>query len=444
MKPETSYDIVIHNGPVLTLNRAFDILDPGWVCVADGAIVGIGETKGDDELLPQAVHVIDARGGIIMPGLVNTHTHAAMSLFRGLADDLPLSTWWKDHIFKAEARWLNPESVYAGTRLSCAEMLLSGTTTCCDGYFFEDAAARAMKDAGIRAIAAQGIVDFPAPGVPDPRENVSEAARFIEAWGGKTSLITPGLFCHSPYTCSAETLKKARQVADEANCLFQIHVAETKDEVEETRERYEATPVQYLDRLGILNPATLLVHAIWVDEQDTASMAERGVAVSVTTESEMKLASGVAPIPEFLEKGLAVGIGTDGCASNNNLDMFQEMDTCAKLHKVARLDPTVLKARQVLSMATTGGAQALGMQDRIGSLEVGKRADIIVVDTCKPHMTPLYDPVSHLVYSAGGNDVNHVMVDGRLIVHDGILKSLDLEEAGQSVQRLARNIAPST
>jgi 5-methylthioadenosine/S-adenosylhomocysteine deaminase len=364
-----------------------------------------------------------------------------MSLFRGLADDLPLTEWLNDHIFKAETQWLNPESVYAGTLLSCGEMLLSGTTTFCDGYFFEDAVARATMESGMRAVLAQGIIDFPAPGVPDPQENVAKAEQFIETWQGKNRLITPGLFCHSPYTCSEETLKKARKVADEKDVLFQIHVAETKGELQEVEERQGATPVQYLDRIGVLNERTLIVHAIWVNESDIACMAGNGVGISVATQSQMKLASGVAPIPEFIKEGLSVGIGTDGCASNNNLDMFQELDTTAKLHKVKRLDPTVMDARQVLILATRTGAEAIGLGKEIGSLEVGKKADLIIVDTCKPHLTPLYDPVSHLVYAASGSDVRDVIVDGRVAVNNRTLLTFNLEPIVESIRSLARQIA---
>jgi 5-methylthioadenosine/S-adenosylhomocysteine deaminase len=442
MKKDTPYDIVVHNGTVLTINADFDVLDRGLVCIADGSLKRIEEAAAN-EPLPQARHVIDARGGIIMPGLVNTHTHAAMSLFRGLADDLPLTTWLNDHIFKAEARWLNPENVYAGALLSCAEMLLSGTTTCCDGYFFEGAVAEALQEAGMRAILAQGIIDFPAPGVPDPQKNVAEAVRFIKTWHGKTSLITPGLFCHSPYTCSEGTLKEARKVADEAGALLQIHVAETQNELQEIEQTHGMSPVQYLDRIGVLNAQTLLVHAIWVNEADIACMGNRGVGVSVTTESEMKLASGVAPIPEFLKKGIAVGFGTDGPASNNNLDMFQEMDTSAKLHKVKRLDPTVLDAKEVLTLATRNGAEAIGLGKQIGSLEKDKKADLIIIDTHKPHLTPLYDPVSHLVYAASGSDVRDVIIDGQWVVRDRALLTFDLETVVKSVQELAPQIASS-
>ncbi len=440
MQKDIVYDLVVHNGTVLTINAGFDILDRGLVCIADGTLKRV-EKGTDNDPLPSARRVIDARDGIIMPGLVNTHTHAAMSLFRGLADDLPLTSWLNDYIFKAEARWLNPESVYNGTLLSCAEMLLSGTTTFCDGYFFEDAVAEAVQEAGMRAILAQGIIDFPAPGVPDPKKNVAEAARFIEGWSGKSPLITPGLFCHSPYTCSQETLKEARKVADRAGSLFQIHVAETQKELQEIEQRHGVSPIQYLDRIGVLNEKTLLVHAIWVNESDIACMARRRVGVSVATESEMKLASGVAPIPEFLRNGITVGLGTDSSASNNNLDMFQEMDTSAKLHKVKRLDPTVTDARQVLTLATRTGAEAIGLGEQIGSLEVGKKADLIIIDTHKPHLTPLYDHVSHMVYAASGSDVSDVIIDGRLVVQDKALLTLNLETIAKSVTDLARKIA---
>jgi 5-methylthioadenosine/S-adenosylhomocysteine deaminase len=440
MPEDETYDIVVYHGALLTANRTFDVFEKGLVCIKDGRLERV-EAEGSGQVLPSARKIIDARGGIIMPGLVNTHTHAPMSLFRGLADDLPLMTWLNDHIFEAEGRWLNPETVYQATCLSCAEMLLSGTTTFCDGYFFEDSVAEAVKASGMRAILGQGIVDFPAPGVPQPAKNIAEAVRFIGKWQGRTPLIDPGLFCHSPYTCSEETLSKARRVADETDTLFQIHVAETQTEVREIQEKHGLSPVQYLEKIGILDPRTLVVHAIWVDDADIASMARRNVGVSVTTESEMKLASGVPPVPAFLRKGLAVGIGTDGCASNNNLDMFREMDFLAKLHKVKNLDPTVLPAEQVLLLSTRSGAEAIGLGDRTGSLEVGKRADLITVQTHRPHLTPLYNPASHLVYAASGGDVQDVIIDGQLVVRDRTILTIKVEEVMAAIEGLARKIA---
>ncbi|MBW2109504.1 MAG: amidohydrolase, partial [Deltaproteobacteria bacterium] len=382
-------------------------------------------------------------GGIILPGLVNTHTHAPMSLFRGLADDLPLMAWLNEHIFAAERQWVTPETVFLAALLSCAEMLLSGTTTCCDGYFFEDQVTRAMERAGMRCVVGQGVIDFPAPGVPDPQKNVAEAQRFIETWQQKSPLITPGVFCHAPYTCSKETLKAARRLADETGCLLQIHVAETRAEAEQIQQAHGCSPVQFLDALGILNQRTLAVHVIWVDEADVKTLAQRDVAISVTTESEMKLASGIAPVPDFVKEALRVGLGTDGCASNNNLDLFQEMDLCAKLHKVHRRDPTVLNARQVLRLATQGGADAIGLGSEIGSIEEGKQADLIIIDTHKPHWTPLYDPASHVVYAAGGGDVNDVIIAGRVVVKDRQVLTMDVETVMAEVKDLAIRIAGS-
>ncbi len=440
MQNNPACDVLVYNGTVVTVNPAYDVFKDGFICVAEGRIQSVG-AKGPKQPLPDAQQTVDARGGIILPGLVNTHTHAPMALFRGLADDLPLMTWLNEYIFKAESRWLNPETVYTATLLSCSEMLLSGTTTLCDGYFFEDSVAQAVQASGMRAILGQGIIDLPAPGVPEPAQNVAEALRFIKKWQGRSAMIRPSLFCHSPYMCSQETLRQARRVADETASLFQIHVAETQGEAEQIQKEHGLSPVQYLDAIGILTPRTLVVHGIWVDKGDIACLARRNVGISVTTESHMKLASGVAPVPAFLEEGLAVGFGTDSCASNNNLDMFQEMDLAAKLHKLRLLDPTVLDARQVLRLATGGGSRAIGLGDEIGSIEVGKKADIIIVDTHKPHLTPLYDPTSHLVYAASGGDVTDVIIDGRVVVKDRTVLTVDVQAVMDEMEHLARQVA---
>lgn len=437
---ETSCDLVVCNGTALTLNDRFDVICDAVVCITKGRITRVC-SKTDFEPLPDHVDTLDARGGIIMPGLVNTHTHAPMSLFRGLADDLPLMTWLNDYIFKAENQWLTPETVYLATQLSCAEMLLSGTTTCCDGYFFEDSVALALDKAGMRCVLGLGVIDFPAPGAPDPKKNVAEARRFIETWKKKSPLITPGLFCHSPYTCCENTLRQAREVADAKGSLLQIHVAETRAEMEQIQKTSNLSPVQYLDSIGVLNERTLAVHVIWVDQADIETLAQRDVAISVTTESEMKLASGIAPLPDFVKMALRVGLGTDGCASNNNLDMFQEMDLAAKLHKVSRSDPTVLNARQVLRLATQGGADAIGLGGHVGSIEVDKQADLIIIDTNKPHLAPLYDPASHLVYAAGGSDVNDVIIQGRQVVRDRQVLTMDVDMIVADVKQLAKKIA---
>jgi 5-methylthioadenosine/S-adenosylhomocysteine deaminase len=384
--------------------------------------------------------MLDAKGGIVMPGLVNTHTHLPMSLFRGLADDLPLSVWLNECIFPAEAKHINPESVRFGALLSCAEMILSGTTTCCDGYFYEDVVAAAVDDIGMRGVLGQGVIDFPAPGVPDPADNIKNAVAYAEKCQGLSHLIQPSIFCHSPYTCSEETLKRAKAAADSKGLVFQIHVAETREEYVQFQTESGMTPVKYLDRIGIVDPNTLLIHAIWLDPDDIEIISKRKAKVSHTPESSMKLASGIAPVSDLLKAGVTVGLGTDGCASNNDLDLFREMDTAAKLHKVNVLDSTVMNARTILHMATMGGAKAIGLDDVIGSLETGKQADIVVVDTRKPHLVPMYNPESQIVYAANGQDVKDVIVSGKILVRDGKVLTVNLEDILEKVRGISEDI----
>jgi len=434
-----NYNIVIHNGTVITMNSDFDIINDGVLCIKNDKLAKI-EPRENDAPLPEGKKIFDARGGIIMPGLVNTHTHLPMALFRGLADDLPLSKWLNEYIFPAEANHIHPESVRIGALLSGAEMLLSGTTTCCDGYFHENHVAAAVNDIGMRAILGQGVIDFPAPGVPEPEDNVNNALKFIQKWKNKSPLITPSIFCHSPYTCSEATLKKAKDAADAKGVLFQIHAAETKDEYVLIQTKHHTTPIKYLDKIGVVDQNTLLVHAVWLDADDIEIIAKRGASVSHNPESNMKLASGIAPVPAMLKTGVSVGLGTDGCASNNNLDLFSEMDTAAKLHKVNAMDPTLMDALTVLKMATIEGARSLGLQDITGSLEIGKKADVIIIDTHKPHLVPVYNPVSHIVYSAQGSDVQDVIVNGLILIKDRKFLTVDLENIIEKVNKLSERI----
>ena len=427
-------DTVIYNGIIVTVNRDFDIIENGYLCIKDRKIASIGKT--DDNPMPDAHTMIDAKGGIVLPGLINTHTHLPMTLFRGLADDLPLMEWLNDHIFPAEASRINDASARLGALLGCAELLLSGTTTCCDGYFHEDAVAQAILESGMRGVAAQGIIDFPAPGVPDPAKNIDIVLEYITQFQGVSPRLYPAIFCHSPYTCSKETLIKAKDVARQNNLLFQIHVAETKEERDQMQSEHHMSPVRYLDHLGLLDDRTLLVHNVWADENDIACIKKAKAGVSVNTQSNMKLASGIAPLPLLLSNGIPVGLGTDGCASNNDLDLFSEMDMTAKLHKVHTMDPTVLDAKTVFMMATINGAKAIGLNQDIGSLEVGKQADIIIIDTQKPHLTPMYHPVSHVVYAASGADVKHVWVAGRRVVKDYHLMTMDANEVMEAVKKM--------
>ena len=412
-------DILIYNGVLVTMDDDLTVVEDGAVRIRDNEILSCGTM--DDVAGTEAGTLIDARGGIIMPGLVNGHTHTPMSMFRGLADDLPLDKWLNEHIFPAEASQVNPGSVSKWTAHSCREMLLAGITTCCDGYFHEIYAARAMVDTGIRAVAGQGVIDFPAPGVADPGQNIASAVAYVNEAKKLSSRLMPSIFCHSPYTCSGETLKAAKAAARDAGVLFQVHVSETRGEPEMIPGLNGRSVVAYLDDLGILDASTLLVHCVWVDEADMKIIGKRGCGVIHCPESNMKLASGIAPVPEMLAAGIAAGLGTDGCASNNDHDLFAEMDTAAKLHKVAAMDPCVMDAVTCLKMATIDGARAIGLDRRIGSISPGKLADIIVVDTGKPHMIPMHNVYSGLVYAAKSSDVSWALVDGIVRVKEGEL-----------------------
>ena len=433
-------DTVIYNGTVVTGNPELDIVEAAIVGIKDGEVVRL-EKETPDHPVPEARKRLNAEGALVVPGLVNTHTHLPMTLFRGLADDLPLDRWLNEHIFPAEARHVNPDSVYWGSLLACCEMLLSGTTSCCDGYFHEDHVAVAVSESGMRGVLGQGVIDFPAPGVPDPERNVEAAVRFVEDWKQKSPLIRPSIFCHSPYTCAEKTLVSAKKAAKEHDALFQIHVAETLRERKDCEAQRGESPVRYLERLGILDKNTLLVHAVWIDDEDIEIIRRTGAAVSHAPESNMKLASGTAPVPKLIESKVPLGLGTDGCASNNTLDLFSAMDVCAKLHKVHTLDPTVSSARQVFAMATAGGAASIGLENLVGSIVIGKRADIVLVDIRKPHLVPVYSPISHLVYAVKGTDVAHVFVDGNHVVENGRITTLDVNEIMDRVSMLAIGIA---
>ncbi|MBI9075950.1 MAG: amidohydrolase [Desulfatibacillum sp.] len=434
-----SYDLIIENGILLTADNRQSIHPKGLLCIRDGVIVYAGPRDQAPEPL-NAKERVDARGGIIMPGLVNAHTHITMSLFRGLADDLPLEEWLTRHMFPAEAAHVNPETARTGALLSCAEMLLSGTTCFCDGYFCEDAVAEAVAKTGMRAILGHGIIDYPAPGVPDPKDNVKAATDYARKWMGKSGLITPSLFCHSAYTCSPASIRQAKKEADNLEILFQIHAAETQFEHSQSMKEHGLSPIQYLDSLGVLDRNTLVVHGVWVDSQDIEIIAKRGSAVSVTTHSEMKLASGVAPIPAYLNAGVRVGLGTDGPASKNNHDMFREMSLTAKIHKALSLDPTELDASTAIALASRMAAEAIGLGAITGSLEPGKKADLIILDTNAPNMTPLYHPESAVVYAASTDNVRQVFVEGKCLVRDGRLTSMDMDKILAQAKILEQSI----
>ncbi|MCP4745334.1 MAG: amidohydrolase [Desulfobacteraceae bacterium] len=432
-------DILITNGKVVTLDANDTRISPGAVAVKADHIAAIGPVK--DLETWQADTIIDARQGLILPGLINTHTHSAMALFRGMADDLPLMTWLEDHIFPAETK-LNTGMVKTGARLACAEMIRSGITCFCDMYLFTDAVAQATREFGMRAVVGEVLFDFPSPNYGPIEKGFEYTDSLVRKWA-HDPLISIAIEPHSPYLCSPELLQTARKIATDNGINLVTHLSETQNEVKQIQEKYGCTPVEHLAKLGILGPDVIACHAVVLTENDIALLKKYDVKVSHNPQSNMKLASGIAPVPELLEAGICVGLGTDGCASNNNLDLFEEMDTAAKLHKVDKLDPTVTSAREVLNMATIDAARVLGMDSKIGSLEPGKLADLIVIDTAKPHLTPMYDPVSHLVYAVRGSDVSHVIINGRLVLENGDFTDIDFKNVADEVHIAVEKILMS-
>jgi 5-methylthioadenosine/S-adenosylhomocysteine deaminase len=437
-KDNNELDIVIEGGSLLTMSETMDVIDNPVIGIRDGKIAFItcGDIHGANSYT--AKNVLCAHGCLIMPGLINTHTHLPMVCFRGLADDLPLMDWLHNHIFPAESKFVTRNMVYAGAMLAIQEMILSGTTTFCDAYFYESEVARAAFDSGMRGVVSQGFIDFPETTAPEKIADIAE--RFISKWQLKSPLIIPALACHSPYTCSPETLTSVKDAARKADVLYSIHVSETKEEVAIVKERFGKTPVQHLKDIEILDDRTLAVHCIWLEDYEMEMLSASNVKVSHNPESSMKLAAGCAPIPIFIEKGIAVGLGTDGSASNNDLDMFREMGTAAKLHKVIQMDSTVMDAKTVLKMATINGAKALGLEDRIGSIEPGKCADLIIVDAKKPHLAPMHSCYSQLVYAASGADVKTSIIGGKIVMQDRKLPLVDLPSIMQEVRGIAKSI----
>lgn len=430
-------DLLVENGLILTMNPELEVLEGGAVAVNNGLILEVGPTH----LLQRrysASRVLDATGCAVLPGLINAHTHAPMTIFRGLADDLPLMEWLENYIFPVEAH-LRKEWVRLGALLACAEMLLSGTTTFCDMYLFEEEVARAAKEAGIRALVGEVLYDFPSPNYGPIEQGFKYTQELIERWQGD-NLVKVAVEPHAPFTCSPELFKKARKLADTYQVPLITHVSETRQELERIQEMYGRNPVVHLRELGVLEGPTILDHAVWVDEKDIEILKQYAVGVVHNPESNMKLASGVAPVQKMLRAGLPVGLGTDGAASNNDLDLFREMDAAAKLHKVFSGDPAAMEASTVLRMATILGAKALGLDELVGSLEPGKRADFILVNLEGVHLLPRHNVISHLVYAARGSDVKSVVVDGQVVVEQGELTQLDLQNILQSVGDISREI----
>jgi len=428
-------DIIIFNGTVVTMDSQERIIPDGLLAISNGTIRII--EKGNKGSI-QAEKELDAEGGLILPGLINGHTHAAMTLFRGLADDLPLMTWLNNYIFPVEGK-MDANFVRVGTLLACAEMILSGTTTFCDMYLFEEEVARASKKAGMRSLVGEVLYDFPSPNYGTLDRGFTYTEALIQRWR-EDPLVNIAVEPHSLFTCGTELLLKANELALTHGVPLIIHVAETREELHEIKNRSGKTLGRYLQDLGLLGPHLILDHCVHVSKDEIALLAEHAVSVVHNPESNMKLASGIAPVPEMLAKGITVALGTDGCASNNNLDLFGEMDMAAKLHKVSKLDPTALDAQTVIRMATIDGAKALGLEKITGSLEVGKRADVIVVDCNKPHLTPMYNPYSHLVYAATGHDVKHSIIDGKVVMENRKLLTLDVKDIMEQSKEKSKKV----
>jgi len=434
-------DIIISGGRTLTMDEKDTIFHNGCIAIDGNTVVGVG---GSEEMAARfsGRRVIDARDCLVMPGLVNGHTHAAMTCFRGLADDMELMDWLNNYIFPAEARNVDPELVYWGSALACAEMIQSGTTTFCDMYLFEDETAQVARQAGMRCLLGEGIFDFSSPNAQTPEDGLAYSRMLIEKWADDP-LVNIMIEPHSLYTCSPDIIKKAKALADEYSLPFALHLLETRGEVQQLEERFGMKATRFLKELGCLDERFFAFHCVCMDEEDMKLFADHGCKVVHNPESNMKLASGIAPVATMLEHGIVVGLGTDGCASNNNLDMFDEMGTAARLGKVERLDPTVLPAKTVTRMATRDGARVLGMGDITGSLKTGMRADIIMIDLNKPHLTPIYDEYSHIVYAAGGSDVKTVIIDGRIVMEDRRLLTIDENEAMARVREIAERVKRS-
>ena len=429
-------DLLVLGGTIVTMDQTRRIIDDGGIAIAKGRIVAIGP-RAEIERSYTSRQRVSGEGKVLTPGLINGHTHVPMVLFRGLADDLDLQEWLTKYIFPAEAKNVTEEFVRVGARLGLAEMVRGGTTTFCDMYYFEDAIADETAKAGVRGVLGETVIDFPVADNKTYAEGLAYVEKFVAHWKGN-DLIIPAIAPHAPYTVNEEHLKAARAFSDRTGVPIVIHVAETKHEVDDIVKSKGASPVAYLDRIGFLNNRVIAAHMVWPQGSDIAILQRRGVGVVHNTQSNMKLAAGVAPVPRMLKEGVLLGLGTDGAASNNDLNMWEEMDTVAKLHKVFTGDPKVISAQQAFEFATIRGAQALHLDKEIGSLEVGKRADLLIVDRDTLNQIPVYNIYSDLVYATKAADVETVIINGRLVMRDRRLLTLN-EAAIKSEARAFRD-----
>src|SRR5713226_9795480 len=437
-KRKTVVDMIVRGGTVVTMDGARRVIENGAVAVKSGRIVEIGATAEIDRNY-SAREIVNASGKVIIPGLINGHMHVPMTLFRGLADDLDLQEWLTKYIFPAEAKNVTEEFVRVGTRLGLAEMIRGGTTTYCDMYYFEDAIADETSKAGMRGVLGETVIDFPVADNKTNAEAMAYVERFVKKWQGNR-LIVPAIAPHAPYTVSEDHLKAVRAFSDRTGAPIVTHISETRREVDDSIKAKDASPVDYLNRIGFLNNRVIAAHVVWVTEEELTLLKKLGVGIVHNPQSNMKLASGVAPVPEMLKQDLPVGLGTDGAASNNDLNMWEEMDTAAKLHKLISRDPKVLTAEEAFEMATIRGAHAIHLEREIGSIEKGKRADLVIVDLDDLNQTPYYNIYSDLVYATKAGDVQTVIIEGRVVMRDRQLLTLNEETIKADARRYRERI----
>ncbi len=435
-------DLFISGGTVVTMDAEFRVIEDGGVAIEGDVITEVGKRADLEPKSRGAKKTIDARGTLVLPGMINGHAHAAMSLFRGVAEDHSLDDWLQRYIFPAEARNVTEDFVFWGTRLGVLEMLRGGVTTYADMYYFEDVVARVTKEAGMRGVLGETILDFPAPDHKTPAAALAYTQKYIERWKGDP-LITPAIAPHSIYTLSTDTLKKAAELARANDVPILMHIAEAPFESERSRAQHGGSPVHYLERIGLLGADVVGAHCVWVDATDIATLLRRGVGTVHNPSSNMKLASGVMPVVDLLTAGVPVGLATDSAASNNNQDLFQEMNVAAKLQKVTRMDPRALPARQVVEMATIGGARALHLDKQIGSLEVGKQADVVLIGTGATHSTPMYNVYSQLVYALNAHDVLTVVIAGKIVMEVRVMMTMDKPAILAKAHEYQRKVAAS-
>ncbi|WP_320073163.1 amidohydrolase [Nostoc sp. MG11] len=431
--------LIVSSDFVVTMNEAQPVIANGAIAIKDGKIVAV-DTQDKIMASYRANRTLPGKDMVLMPGLINGHSHSAMVLFRGLADDLALEDWLQNYIFPAEAKFVDENFVRVGEQLACWEMIRGGTTTFVDMYFKSDVAAKVVDECGLRAIITGSSIDFPSPGFKGWDDAFAASVDFVKRWKDKNPRITPAIAPHAPYTVSPEHLVQAIRAARHYDVPLTIHLAETQTEVKDIQQRYNATPVQHLENLGFLDPRVFAAHVVWPNPSEIELLAKRGVGVIHNPDSNLKLASGFAPVPAMLKAGIKVGLGTDGAASNNVLDMWNAIRLTALIHKGTTLDPTAVPAKIVLRMATLGGAEALGLSDKIGAIKVGLQADLIQVHLEEPHMLPLYDVISHLVYAADAQDVDTVIVNGRVLMHKREMLTVDPERIRREATSIAENI----